>query len=109
VAPEAVLSAHDVSNLYRVPLLLLQQGALSSLIRKLHLPVSESASSRLLEEWRLYAEKVDHVSEPVHIAIVGKYTGFQDSYQVRRRARCRGLSGLTAWAVGDPGAAARGD
>ena len=86
VSPAAVLSVHDVSNLYRVPLLLLEQGAPAIIFQKLKLSVAAAPTAPLLVEWRRYAEKVDSVSERVTIAIVGKYAGFQDSYQSVVRA-----------------------
>jgi len=78
VDPSAVISAHDVSNLYRVPLLLEQQGVSQLLSQKLgfDIPVNRP----LLDEWEEMAERIDGISEDIHIAVVGKYTGLVDSY-----------------------------
>jgi len=78
VPPEAVLSAHDVSNIYRVPLLLEQQGVSQMLADKLGF---ELPSDRpILDSWSQMADRVDNLSEEIHIAMVGKYTGLSDSY-----------------------------
>lgn len=73
VAPNAVISAHDVSNIYRVPLMLKKQGMCEALGIDCH-------DSKLLEDWEAMADRVDNLGEDVHIAIVGKYTGLTDSY-----------------------------
>jgi len=78
VSKEAVISAHDVSNIYRVPLLLEQQGVQKLLGEKLK--ISVHPNNTMLEEWREMAQNVDSISNKVHIAMVGKYTGLSDSY-----------------------------
>lgn len=78
VSSEAVLSAHDVSNIYRVPLLLEEQGLSQMLATKLGFEVP--AHRPLIESWSEMANKVDNLSQEVHIAMVGKYTGLSDSY-----------------------------
>lgn len=78
VSPEAVLSASDVSNIYHVPLVLEEQGVSQMLAKKLQFELPANRS--LLEEWGAMANRVDGLSEDVHIAMVGKYTGLSDSY-----------------------------
>jgi len=73
VRPEAVLSTHDVPNIYHVPLMLHQQGIENIL------GISCSTTS-LLEEWTTMAHNVDSLTEEVKIAMVGKYTNLSDSY-----------------------------
>lgn len=78
VSSGAVLSAHDVSNIYRVPLLLEEQGVSQMLATRLGFELPEQRP--LLESWAQMADRVDGLSEEVHIAMVGKYTGLSDSY-----------------------------
>eukprot|EP00871_Galdieria_phlegrea_P005558 jgi/Galph1/6002/GphlegSOOS_G4748.1 len=77
VPPEAVVSVHDVSNTFRIPLLLQEQGVCNLLIRSLklvwRLPI-------LLERWSQMANNADHYEYTSNISIVGKYTGLSDSY-----------------------------
>ncbi len=78
VKPNAVLSANDVSNIYRVPLLLDQQGTLVLLSQKFNFKIPKSRP--LMDEWMKMATNVDDLKEEVCIAMVGKYTGLSDSY-----------------------------
>ena len=73
VSTQAVLSAHDVSNIYRVPLLLEKQGMCSLL-------GIDCEGSEFLNQWESMAQQVDDCHETVTIAMVGKYTGLSDSY-----------------------------
>lgn len=73
-----VLSAHDVSNLYRIPLLLEEQNTTVMIAEKLRLEIPDERP--LLEDWRAMAERVDSLDSEVTIAMVGKYTGLSDSY-----------------------------
>ncbi|KAF0697998.1 Aste57867_11329 [Aphanomyces stellatus] len=78
VSQNHVLSVHDVSNIYHVPLLLARQGAASILLSKLHL--MDKYLEPNLDAWAAMAHRVDNFEKTVKIALVGKYTGLQDSY-----------------------------
>lgn len=78
VSPEAVVSAHDVSNIYRIPILLEEQGVSEVLSKEIGFDLPDSRP--LLEDWIKMAETVDNLDEVVKIAMVGKYTGLSDSY-----------------------------
>ena len=73
VSPNAVISAHDVSNIYRVPLMLEKQGMCEAL-------KIDCSKTDVLEKWEEMADRVDNLGDDVHISIVGKYTGLTDSY-----------------------------
>jgi len=78
VGKDAVVSAHDVSNLYQIPISLYEQSVLHKVSRHLGFEVPDSMP--LLDEWKAMADKVDRLEEEVNIAMVGKYTGLSDSY-----------------------------
>jgi len=97
VAPESVVGVHDVSNIYRVPLLLHQQGLPQLVINRLQLtpvhsvpttPAGRRESSAIippwLADWNELANRIDRMHEnpldPIRIAMIGKYTGLTDSY-----------------------------
>eukprot|EP00916_Digyalum_oweni_P024706 GHVL01040851.1.p1 GENE.GHVL01040851.1~~GHVL01040851.1.p1 ORF type:complete len:637 (-),score=108.64 GHVL01040851.1:1336-3246(-) len=84
VPKEHVISVHDVSNIYRVPLELRNQGVGELICKKLCLaPRNSPRSSMGITQWELMAERVDEVEDAgkqVTIGVVGKYTGLQDSY-----------------------------
>jgi CTP synthase len=77
VLPEAVLNLHDVSNIWQVPVLMQQEGALATIGKKLNLPLEEACS---MQRWERMANQLDSLTETVRIAMVGKYTHFGDSY-----------------------------
>ena len=78
VGTDAVVSAHDVSNLYQIPISLYEQSVLMKVSSHLGFEVPDSLP--LLDDWRAMADKVDQLEEEVNIAMVGKYTGLSDSY-----------------------------
>ena len=73
VQPEAVMSTHDVPNIYHVPLMLQKQGLCEIL-------GVDCSATNLLEEWQAMAHHLDTLTEEVHIAMVGKYTDLSDAY-----------------------------
>ena len=80
VPPEAVVSAHDISNIYQVPIMLDSQGVADMLSERLGFKLPSKRP--LLEEWRKMADHVDSLedAEEIHIAVAGKYTDLADSY-----------------------------
>ena len=80
VPPEAVVSAHDVSNIYQVPIMLESQGVTEMLADRFGFKFS--SKRKLLEDWKKLADHVDSLedAEEVHIAVAGKYTDLSDSY-----------------------------
>ena len=78
VDEDAVVSAHDVSNLYQIPISLFEQSVLQKV--SVHLGFQVPAKLPILDEWRMMADKMDTLEDEVRIAMVGKYTGLSDSY-----------------------------
>uniref|UniRef100_A0A4W4EMM2 CTP synthase n=1 Tax=Electrophorus electricus TaxID=8005 RepID=A0A4W4EMM2_ELEEL len=79
VEPEQVICIHDVSSLYRVPLLLEDQGMVEYFCRRLDLPI-EKRPHRMLTKWKEMSDRTDRLLEHTSIALVGKYTKLSDSY-----------------------------
>ncbi len=76
VEERAVISAIDADDIYRIPILLHEQGLDDIIIDKLRL----SAPATDLAEWRAVIT-AKHASEAsVNIAMVGKYVQIRDSY-----------------------------
>ena len=73
VSPDAVMSTHDVPNIYHVPLMLEKQG----LCKILNVDCN---ATTLLSEWEKMALNLDTLTEEVNIAMVGKYTDLSDAY-----------------------------
>ncbi|XP_051125608.1 uncharacterized protein LOC127247684 isoform X2 [Andrographis paniculata] len=75
---ENIITLCDVSNIWRVPLLLRDQNAHEAILKVLNL--TGYIREPVLGEWTSRADLCDLLSEPVRIAMVGKYTGLADSY-----------------------------
>lgn len=80
VPPEQVITIHDLSSIYRVPLLMENQGIVPFLIDRLQLNISMPNPRTFMHKWRNLAERVEHLRKKVSIALVGKYTKLEDSY-----------------------------
>ncbi|CAD6191561.1 unnamed protein product [Caenorhabditis auriculariae] len=81
---EQVVGVHDVSNIYKVPLLLEEQGVLEAIIKRLQLPAIPDTVKRHLKfnmlHWTHLSELCDTFTEEVVIAMVGKYVKIEDAY-----------------------------
>uniref|UniRef100_A0A8C2WUP1 CTP synthase n=1 Tax=Cyclopterus lumpus TaxID=8103 RepID=A0A8C2WUP1_CYCLU len=79
VEPTQVICVRDVSSVYRVPLLLEDQGVVSYFCQRLSLPI-EVRPRKMLTKWKEMADRSARLLEHVSIALVGKYTKLSDSY-----------------------------
>ena len=77
VRDRAVISAQDVDTIYRIPLLLHEQGLDKIVTEKLCLQAPEAR----LDEWRDIVYRLQHPTAEVNVAVVGKYTGLADAYK----------------------------
>ena len=97
--PESrVFSDHDLDTIYRVPLVLEEQGLARAVLDKMGL---EDPGADL-DDWRGFVERVVSGSRPVRIAMVGKYTKLRDSYisiieAVRHASALLGLKPVFEW------------
>eukprot|EP00002_Diphylleia_rotans_P023748 TRINITY_DN4673_c0_g1_i1.p1 TRINITY_DN4673_c0_g1~~TRINITY_DN4673_c0_g1_i1.p1 ORF type:complete len:586 (-),score=130.99 TRINITY_DN4673_c0_g1_i1:321-2078(-) len=81
VPTQNVIGVHDVSNIYRVPLLLKEQNVADIILGHLRLLEQKPQTPHpLLSEWMLLANRADQLTQTVKIALVGKYTDLADSY-----------------------------
>jgi len=77
VAENAVFSALDADTIYRIPLMLHEQGLDEIVVNKLRLDVPPAH----LSEWKAVVEALTHPTTEVKIAIVGKYVDHSDAYK----------------------------
>ncbi|GAW85853.1 CTP synthase [Bathymodiolus platifrons methanotrophic gill symbiont] len=77
VPENAVISAIDADTIYRIPLLLNEQGLDDIVVKQLRLDVPAAD----LSEWEAVVEAITHPHDTVTIAIVGKYVGHSDAYK----------------------------
>jgi CTP synthase len=77
VEEKAVISAIDADSIYRIPLLLHEQGLDNIVVSKLRLDVPPAD----LTEWKAVVEALACPINDVTIAIVGKYVDHSDAYK----------------------------
>jgi CTP synthase len=89
----AIVSLHDVSNIYRVPLMMIEQNLHSMLLQRLRMgrfkkgvdyTIVDDASgiedSEVIKDWKILADSVDKPESECVIAVVGKYIDQGDAY-----------------------------
>ncbi|VAV95338.1 CTP synthase [hydrothermal vent metagenome] len=76
VAPDAVINALDVSNIYAVPLMLHDAGLDTVVCRELHLDAPDPD----LSSWETMVQEMAAPEGEVTIGIVGKYVDLPDAY-----------------------------
>ncbi len=77
VEEKAVISAIDASSIYKIPLLLHDQGLDDIVVNKLRLDVPPAD----LTEWAAVVDAMEHAVNEATIAIVGKYVDHSDAYK----------------------------
>ena len=76
VEERAVISAVDADDIYKIPMLLHEQGLDDIVVKRLGL----TAPPTDLAEWRQVVQAKAHPEAVVDIAMVGKYVQMRDSY-----------------------------
>ncbi|HEX8751977.1 MAG TPA: CTP synthase [Solirubrobacterales bacterium] len=74
---EAVVSAHDVDNIYKIPLVFRAEGVDDLVLDHFGM----EAPSPDLAEWEAMVRRADAATGKVRIAIVGKYVQLADAYK----------------------------
>jgi CTP synthase len=77
VSEKAVITAVDADTIYRIPLLLHEQGLDDIVVRKLQL----EAPAANLSEWRDVIDGLTHFDREVNVAMVGKYANHTEAYK----------------------------
>ena len=77
VNEEAVITALDVSTIYEVPLVLSAEGLDPIILKLLHLPLTEARTAA----WQQLVDGIKNPVDELTIHVVGKYTGYEDSYK----------------------------
>jgi CTP synthase len=83
---DAVHSAVDVDNIYKVPLKFAENNLDQTILDLLQLP----AQDRDVTAWRELEETINSTLPEVHIGIVGKYVDYPDSYKSLTEALTHG-------------------
>jgi CTP synthase len=77
VPEEAVITAKDVDTIYEVPLVLKAEGLDQIILKQLGLPLTQAQT----DAWEELVDRIKHPVDDITIHVVGKYTGYEDSYK----------------------------
>jgi len=77
VREEAVITAKDVDSIYEVPLVLAAEGLDRIILDRLGLPKTTAQT----EEWQALIHRIKQPKDTLTVHVVGKYTGYEDSYK----------------------------
>ncbi|MDX9846185.1 MAG: CTP synthase [Tenuifilaceae bacterium] len=75
---EAVIESIDVSTIYEVPLLMLNEKLDVTVLHKLNLPLGKTPE---LKAWRQFVAKLKEPKSKVKIGLIGKYVELPDAYK----------------------------
>ncbi len=83
---ENVISALDVGSVYEVPIVFAEQGVDEAVLRFLKIQAGPSD----LTAWNAMLDRLNNPAGEVSIALVGKYTAYEDSYKSLKEALLHG-------------------
>jgi CTP synthase len=86
VSEKAVITAKDVPTIYEVPLVLAAEGLDQIVLTLLDVPRTEARS----DAWRELVHRIKHPVDELTVHVVGKYTGYEDSYKSLNEALFHG-------------------
>jgi CTP synthase len=86
VNEEAVITARDVATIYEVPLVLQEEGLDTVILKLLGLPLTEAR----MGPWQELVQRIKRPDDELTIHVVGKYTGYEDSYKSLNEALYHG-------------------
>ncbi|HUE89564.1 MAG TPA: CTP synthase [Vicinamibacterales bacterium] len=86
VNEEAVITARDVETIYEVPLVLQAEGLDTVILELLGLPLTEAR----MKPWEELVDRIKNPDDELTIHVVGKYTGYEDSYKSLNEALYHG-------------------
>ena len=73
---EGVIAAVDADSIYEIPMVLLDEGLDTFVLRRLGIEAGEPD----LADWEALLDRIKKTNKPVKVAIVGKYVTLGDSY-----------------------------
>ena len=78
VEKDSVVESINVSTIYEVPLLMLEQKLDETLLNKLNLNTEQKPA---LDDWREFVNKIHHPKKTITIGLIGKYVELPDAYK----------------------------
>jgi CTP synthase len=86
VDQDAVITARDVETIYEVPLALREEGIDRVVVQRLGLPATPGDT----RAWEQLVHNIKHPKDELTVHVVGKYTGYEDSYKSLNEALYHG-------------------
>ncbi|KAK7601687.1 hypothetical protein V9T40_009128 [Parthenolecanium corni] len=86
VQPKHVICIHDLSSIYKVPILVESQGIVELFNKILQLDTIKSSLLSDMSRWKTLANRSENLTQEVRICVVGKYTKLEDAYASLTRA-----------------------
>jgi CTP synthase len=77
VDEDAVFEARDVDTIYEVPLFYAKKKLTETILSKMNIKANEID----LSTWTKFVKRIKHPKHTVKVALVGKYTKYEDSYK----------------------------
>ncbi|ADE19398.1 CTP synthase [Mycoplasma crocodyli] len=75
-----IISVPDQTNIYKIPLFLLEQNILSNIFNHFNLKESSNFHNNL-QPWKNFINKIEqHKKALIKLALIGKYTELEDAY-----------------------------
>lgn len=71
-----MITSQDASSIYAVPLILEQEGLAQQVLKFMHLEQRRPD----LTQWQALVHQLDHPSQTIEVALVGKYVQLSDAY-----------------------------
>jgi CTP synthase len=78
VEEHAVIESVDVSTIYEVPIMMLEQGLDSTVLKKMALPFDTEPN---LTGWREFLSRLKNPKHSIKVGLVGKYVELPDAYK----------------------------
>ena len=78
VKKEAVIQSIDADTIYKVPVLMQEEGLDTVALQKLNLPQQPGPD---LTQWLEFLQRIKNPEDEVRIGLIGKYVELQDSYK----------------------------
>ena len=88
VGRDDVISAHDVDNIYQLPLVFHEQGLDTRILQRFG--GLWGVQNPQLEPWQQYADRAENPPHTVKVAVVGKYVHLTDTYKSLNEALTHG-------------------
>lgn len=88
VSRDDVISAHDVDNIYQLPLVFHEQGLDARILQRFG--GVWGVQHPQLDPWRIYASRAENPPHNVQVAVVGKYVHLVDTYKSLNEALAHG-------------------